>query len=308
MSMPQRMVRRLERTKALDGVAKPVSKAVQAAVRPRLIRNLLSGTYFGHPSHPALTDVTIGAWTMAALLDAVGRDEDEMAADLLVGTGIISAVPTALTGLNDWSDTLEGDRRVGLVHATTNTVALSLYTASAVMRAKGDRTTGKALGYAGFGVMSIGAYLGGHLSFVKGVNVNHTAWQDGPEEWTPVIGADELTDGQHRVVDAAGVQVLLHKMDGKVYGLAATCSHMGGPLGEGTFEQGCVTCPWHGSTFRFADGGVRRGPASTPQPCYETRIEGGRIEVRLAPTGIPKDKHEKRATKTNRRVLTRIPS
>ena len=308
MSMPQRTVRRLEQAKALDGVAKPVSKAVQTAVKPRMIRNLLSGTDLGHPLHPVLTDVTIGAWTMAALLDAVGRREDEMAADLLVGTGIISAVPTALSGLNDWSDTMEGDRRVGLVHAVSNSLALSLFAASAIARAKGHRGKGRALGFAGFGAMSIGAYLGGHLSFVKGVNVNRTAWQEGPQEWTPVIRADELTDGQHRVVDAAGVQVLLHKMDGKVYGLDATCSHMGGPLGEGTFEHGCVTCPWHGSTFRFSDGGIQRGPASSPQPYYETRIEGGRIEVRLAPAGIPKAEHARGTIRTRRRVLTRIPS
>lgn len=72
MSMPQKMMRRLERAEALDGAAKPVSKAVQRAVRPRLVRNLLSGTNLGHPLHPTLTDVPIGAWSMAALLDIAG--------------------------------------------------------------------------------------------------------------------------------------------------------------------------------------------------------------------------------------------
>ncbi|CND88672.1 rieske (2Fe-2S) domain-containing protein [Mycobacterium tuberculosis] len=308
MSMPQKMVRRIERAKVLDKGAKPVAKTVRMAVRPRLIRNLLSGTNLGHPLHPTLTDVTIGAWCMGSLLDAVGRRQDEMAADLLVGAGVAAAVPTALSGFNDAAYTRGGSLRVAFVHALINTTALSLYTASVIARAKGDRTKGKALGYAGFGMMSVGAYLGGHLSFVKGVNVSRNAWEEGPEEWTPVMGADELPDGQHRVVDAAGVQVLLHKMDGQVYGLAATCSHLGGPLGEGTFEHGCVTCPWHGSTFRFSDGGIRRGPASSPQPCYETRIEGGRIEVRLAPAGIPRAAHHKGTSRTARRVLARIPS
>ncbi len=208
---------------------------------------------------------------------------------MLVMTGVASAVPTALTGLNDWSDTLDGDRRVGMVHATANTAALSLYVASLIARAQGNRSRGKILGFVGFGVLGVSAYLGGHLSFVKGVNVNRTAWQEGPDEWTPTLAEDALAEGDHRVVDAGGVQVLLHKMDGMVYALAATCSHMGGPLGDGTFERGCVTCPWHGSTFRFADGGIVRGPASTPQPCYETRIHGGRIEVRIAgkpPEGV----------------------
>ncbi|MFE9105608.1 Rieske 2Fe-2S domain-containing protein [Actinomadura geliboluensis] len=287
MRMPQKMVRRLERAKSLDGVAKPVAKVVQKAVRPRPVRNTLSGTNLGHPLHPSLTDVPIGAWTMAALLDAAGGRDAEPSADLLIGTGIAAAVPTALTGLNDWSDTLGKERRVGLVHALGNSAALSLYIASVITRMKGDRQTGKALGYAGLGMMAIGAYLGGHLSFVRGVNVNRNAWQEGPEEWTPVLGEHDLAEGGHRIAEAGGVQILLHRMGGKVYALDATCGHMGGPLDEGTFEHGCVTCPWHGSTFRFSDGGVVRGPASTPQPCYETRIENGRVEVRMPPVGVP---------------------
>ncbi|MFB4304596.1 Rieske 2Fe-2S domain-containing protein [Actinomadura sp. GTD37] len=308
MSMPQKMVRRLERAEPLDKAAKPLSKLVQRAVQPRFVRNMLSGTNLGHPLHPALTDVTIGAWSMATLLDAVGGCEAEPAADLLVKTGVIAAVPTALTGMNDWSDTLDGDRRVGLVHAAANTVALGLFAASMVERARGNRFSGKALGFAGFGFMSMSAYLGGHLSFTKGVNVNRTAWQEGPEDWTPVLGENELAEGGHRTADAGGVQILLHRTDGKVYALAATCSHMGGPLPEGTFERGCVTCPWHGSTFRFKDGGIVRGPASSPQPCYETRVHDGRIEVRVPPEGIPVGPAKERHARTSRRLLARIPA
>jgi nitrite reductase/ring-hydroxylating ferredoxin subunit/uncharacterized membrane protein len=306
MSMPQKMVRRLERAEALDGAAGPVSRAVQWAVRPRLVRNLLSGTNLGHPLHPTLTDVPIGAWSMAALLDTVGGPESEPAADLLVQTGVVAALPTALTGLNDWSDTLEGERRVGLVHAAANTVALGLYAASAVERARGNRRRGKMLGFAGLGVMAASAYLGGHLSFVRGVNVNRTAWEQGPEEWTPTLMEAELADGDHRTVDADGVQILLYRTSGKVYALAATCSHMGGPLGEGTFEDDCVVCPWHGSTFRFADGGIVRGPASTPQPSYETRVENGRIEVRVPPKGVPEGAAEEHAHRRSRRAATGV--
>lgn len=307
MSMPHRAVRRLEKAETLDKVAKPVSSAAKRMVRPRLVRNLLSGTNLGHPLHPPLTDVPIGAWTMAGLLDAVGGREAEPAADLLVTAGVVAAVPTAVTGVNDWSDTLGSERRVGLVHAAANSAALTLYAASLVARARGARRKGKALGFAGFGVMAVSAYLGGHLTFVKGVNVNRTAWQQGPDEWTPVLAAAELAEGEHRTADADGVRILLHRTDGMVYALAATCSHMGGPLGEGTFEGGCVTCPWHGSTFRFADGGIVRGPASTPQPCYETRIQGGRIEVRVPPAAAPADVAEDRAHRARRR-LARTPA
>ncbi|MEU8343738.1 Ferredoxin subunit of nitrite reductase or a ring-hydroxylating dioxygenase [Actinomadura meyerae] len=301
MRMPQKMVHRLERAKSLDGAAKPVAKLVQKAVRPRPVRNTLSGTNLGHPLHPTLSDVPIGAWTMAGLLDAVGGCDAEPSADLLVGTGIAASVPTALSGLNDWSDTLGEERRVGFVHALSNSVALSLYIASLVMRMKGDRRAGKALGYAGLGMMSVGAYLGGHLSFAQGVNVNRHAWEHGPEEWTPVLGEHELAEGQHRTAEVGGVEILLHRMDGKVYAIDSVCSHMGGPLDEGTFEQGCVTCPWHGSTFRFSDGGIVRGPASMPQPSYETRIENGRIEVRMPPVGVPAGPAEEHGTKAGRR-------
>jgi nitrite reductase/ring-hydroxylating ferredoxin subunit/uncharacterized membrane protein len=282
MSILHRTARRLERMEALDRLAKPVASAVHQVLRARVIRNLLSGTNLGHPLHPMLTDVPIGAWTMATLLDTVGGAAAEPAADMLVGTGIIAAVPTATSGLNDWSDTSGPEARVGLVHAMANTATLGLYVASFAARARGSRRRGRALGLAGFGVMLTGAYLGGHLSYVRGVNVNRTAWEQRPTEWTPVLPDTELAEGKPHVAEADGVPVLLYRAAGQVHALSGTCSHMGGPLGEGTVSDGCVTCPWHGSTFRFADGTIVRGPASTPQPLYQTRIHEGHIEVRAA--------------------------
>jgi nitrite reductase/ring-hydroxylating ferredoxin subunit len=252
MNILRQAVRRIERFEALDKVARPLAGAVGRAVRPR----------------------------MSALLDAAGGPAAEGAADLLVAAGVVAAVPTAAAGLNDWSDTVGPQTRVGLVHAALNTTALSLYLASLVARARGRRRAGQALGLAGLGVLTGGAYLGGHLSFGMGVNVNRTAWEQRPDQWTPVLADTELADGTFRKADAVGVPVLLYRTAGTVYALDSTCTHMGGPLAEGTISDGCVTCPWHGSTFRFADGTIVRGPASTPQPRYQTRIQDGRIEVR----------------------------
>ena len=280
MNILHKTLRRLERLEVLDKVARPLAGTVGRAVRPRVVRNLLSGTDLGHPLHPLLTDLPIGAWVMSALLDAVGGPAAEGAADLLVAAGVVAAVPTAAAGLNDWSDTTGPETRVGLVHATLNTTALSLYLASLIARARGRRRGGQALSLAGLGALMGGAYLGGHLSFGMGVNVNRTAWQQRPDQWTPVLADTELADGQHRTADAGGAPVLLYRTGGTVYALASTCTHMGGPLAEGTVSDGCVTCPWHGSTFRFAGGTIVRGPASTPEPCYQTRIQDGRIEVR----------------------------
>jgi nitrite reductase/ring-hydroxylating ferredoxin subunit/uncharacterized membrane protein len=283
VSMLHDLVRRVEQAEALDRPAKPLARVIGRLVRPRAVRNLLSGTYVGHPLHPMLTDLPIGAWGMSALLDAVGGPAAEPAADLLVQAGVAAAIPTAASGLNDWSDTNGRESRVGLVHAMAMTTALSLYVASAAARARGSRRGGKALGLAGLAILLAGSYLGGHLSFVLGVNVNRTAWQDGPQEWTPVLADADLAEGEHRKVDAAGVPVLLYRTAGRLCALASTCSHMGGPLEEGTVAEGCVTCPWHGSTFRFADGGIARGPASTPQPLYQAQARDGQIEVRISP-------------------------
>lgn len=274
------LVAAIEESSRLDGVSSALATAVGRAVRPRLIRNLLSGTPTGHPLHPVLTDLPIGAWSMATLLDTLGGRNSAPAADILVWTGIATAVPTAAAGLNDWSDTEGKARRTGLVHAATNSTALCLYTSSALARAAGRRGLGKTLGLAGFGFLMLGGFLGGHLTYARAVNVNKTADRSGPTDWTPALSEGALSDGGHRRVEVEGVSLLLYRSGPEIHALDSVCSHMGGPLDEGEFADGCVACPWHGSTFRLANGSVVRGPATHPQPAYETRQNNGQIEIR----------------------------
>lgn len=281
-ALGSRMTSTIEGMDGLDAISKPLVAWVGKAVGPTPIRNLASGTPLGHPAHPLLTDVPIGAWTMATLLDLIGGKAAEPAADLLVKVGIVSALPTAATGLNDWSDTYGPETRLGLVHAGSVVSALVLYTASARCRSRGNRRRAKAIGMLGAGALLTGGYLGGHLSFTKGVNVNRLAWEYGPGDWTPVLPEADLPDGEHRKVDAGGTDVLLYRSGSQIWALSNTCSHMGGPLDEGTFESGCVTCPWHGSVFRMSDGSIDRGPACVPQSRYETRVTDGQVEVRAA--------------------------
>jgi len=82
--------------------------------------------------------------------------------------------------------------------------------------------------------------------------------------------------------DIAGRDVLLVRQGGAVRALADRCNHRGGPLHRGALEDGCVTCPWHASRFRLEDGSVDRGPATSPQPTYDVRVAGDRIEIRSA--------------------------
>lgn len=280
MAVSTAMIKRIEGFAPTDRVARPLQRLASRLVAPTPVRNALSGTYVGHPLHPMLTDVPIGSWLAAALLDTVAGEPGERAADLLVSAGIAAALPTALSGLNDWSDTYGPDTRVGLAHAAGNVATLGLFASSLGLRLGGRRTAGRAVGYAGLVTLMGAAYLGGHLTFVRGINVNHTAFEERPSEWTDVAADTDVPEGKTVKVTAGGASVLLHRADGRLYALASTCSHLGGPLEEGSVSGGCVTCPWHGSIFRLADGRIVRGPASTPQPTYEARVAGGRVEVR----------------------------
>ncbi|MGH8933624.1 MAG: Rieske 2Fe-2S domain-containing protein [Egibacteraceae bacterium] len=264
----------------LDKVAKPVAKTVQKVVPPGPVKDALSGTWLGHPVHPLATDVVIGAWTSALVLDLVGGERSAPAAKTLTGLGILSAVPTAAAGLSDWSDSLGKERRIGLVHAGANITALVLYSLSYLARRNGDTASGKALGLAGATVVSVGGYLGGHLVFRLGVWVDRNAWTEGATDWQAVADEAELDEGKPVVVHAGDQDVLLVRLGGQIHALGDTCSHAGGPLHEGSLSDGCVTCPWHGSQFRLSDGHLQRGPATGHQPAYDARVDGGKVSVR----------------------------
>ena len=273
-------MKRLERAEALDQPAGRLAGVVHAATRPRLVKNALSGTWLGHRLHPLMIPLPIGFWSGALLFDLVATRRARWAADTLVGAGIAAALPTAAAGLSDWSDAEQEARRVGLVHASCNSLALACYTASLVARLLGARKAGVGLGLAGAAAITAGGYLGGHLSYVQAVGVERKRFAGGPAEWTAVLDAAELEEGRPRVVRAGDADVLLYREAGRLHALWARCTHLGGPLAEGDFADGCVRCPWHGSTFRLADGKVVRGPAAASQPVYEVRVTDGTVEVR----------------------------
>ena len=275
------LLERIEKAEGLDSVARPLAKAVAKVVPHGPVKDALSGTWLGHPLHPLLTDVAIGSWTSAFFLDVFGGEATEAAADGLVGAGVVSALPTALAGLSDWSDLLGAERRVGLIHATANVLAVACYGFSWVARRKGDRSRGVALGLLGASIATVGGYLGGHLSYRQGVNVDRNAWKEGPEEWVDVAAEGDLPEGRAVAADAEGVRVCLVKRGGEVHAIADVCGHAGGPLHEGELDgEGRITCPWHGSTFRVEDGAVVHGPATGPQPDFEARVQDGRVSVR----------------------------
>lgn len=270
---------------ALDGPAEKVSTAVRGVLGTGTVKDLLSGTWLGHALHPLLTDVPIGAWTSATILDLAGGADSAPAAERLIGVGIAAALPTAVSGLSDWADSTLGDdevRRVGAVHAVANVSALALYGASWAARKRGRHGRGVLLGLAGAAGLGVGGFLGGHLSYARGIGVDQTAFDVEATDWTDALGDGELAEGEAKRVSVAEVGVMVTRQQGRVFALAEACSHRGGPLHEGEIADGCVTCPWHGTIFRLADGSVERGPTTYPQPAYDVRVREGRIELKSA--------------------------
>jgi nitrite reductase/ring-hydroxylating ferredoxin subunit/uncharacterized membrane protein len=280
------VVDKLENAKPLDPVVKAVRGIVSKALGPQAVRDALHGVWLGHPLHPILTDVPIGMWSAAAVLDLLPGTAP--ASTALVAVGCAAAVPTAFSGWADWSELHPQQQRVGLVHAASNVLALSCYVASLAARMQGRTVRGRALALVGLGAMTAGGYLGGHLSFRQAAGANHAADTIDlfPSGWQPIGSLADLPDGElaKRTVD--GVDVLVVRRGQHVDVLANKCSHLSGPLSDGEFTveagQGCVVCPWHGSTFRLADGVVLHGPATSPQPRFETRVSGGTVEVKLS--------------------------
>jgi nitrite reductase/ring-hydroxylating ferredoxin subunit len=262
----------------LDEIADPVQEAVNAVPQP--VRDLLDGVWFGNPLHPALTDVPIGAWSAAFVLDFVGSES----ADGALAVGILGALPAALTGLNDWSHLKDEARRIGTVHALLNSAGLTLNVLSLVARRGGHRGLGRMLSGAAYAGTLVSAHLGGHLSFGLGVRVNRTAFESPRERYAPVCDESELNGGKLVGVELEGESVVVSRSEasGEVCAIAATCSHLGGPLDEGKRDGDTVVCPWHGSRFDLCTGEVQGGPAVYPQPRYETRVRSGKVEIRIA--------------------------
>ena len=277
---PRRIPNVVESAAFLDGPADALMAAVSRAIPAGPVKDAVSGTWLGHALHPVLTDLPIGFWTSAWMLDLIGGKRSANAARMLVGLGIASAVPTAVTGASDWADTAAPEKRVGLVHAAANSVALACYIVSFVHRVRGRRAKGVLWGWFGAGAATAGGALGGHLVQSLGIGVDNTVFERAPKEWTAAGRAHDLVEGEPALVSADGVDVVIVQEGDRLLALADRCSHRGGPLHEGDVVLGCLECPWHQSRFRLEDGEVAQGPAVHPQPRYEARIVDGVVEVR----------------------------
>jgi nitrite reductase/ring-hydroxylating ferredoxin subunit/uncharacterized membrane protein len=281
MSVGMRIVSSLEKATVLDRVVAPAQKAARR-LRPGRVRDGLHGVWLGHPVHPMLVQAPIGAWMSAGVLDL--WPGTEAAARRLVAFGLIASAPAVLAGAADWSEQHEQQMRVGVVHALANATAVGLYGASLVAR---GTVAGRALRYAGLFSAGIGGFLGGHISFRQAGGANHAEAVPHLLEsgWHELTAINELPEGRPVRKLLGEVPLLVVRQGENAHVLADRCSHLSGPLSDGDVKDGCVTCPWHGSVFRLSDGGVARGPATAPQPAFETEVRGGVLWVCLPGAG-----------------------
>jgi nitrite reductase/ring-hydroxylating ferredoxin subunit/uncharacterized membrane protein len=274
-------------SKPLDEkIQKAIDKALYANGNPaaQKVRDFLNGTWLGEPLHAALTDVPIGAWTVAMVFDALAmmdsRYEFALAADTSIAIGLAGAAGAAITGVTDWSDVDPPARRLGLIHGLLNVGATTLFATSLIMRKRKARNAGRGFAALGYALMTFSAHLGGKMVYEHRVGVDRTAGETFPENFTAVLPESNLQENTPTRAMYQGSPILLVRRGERLFAMAETCSHFSGPLSEGKLEGDSIVCPYHSSRFALEDGRVLNGPAVHPQPCLEVRARNGVIEVR----------------------------
>jgi nitrite reductase/ring-hydroxylating ferredoxin subunit/uncharacterized membrane protein len=275
----------LEHLVVLDPVIDRVHGVVDAVLKPRALEDVLHGVPAGHPLHPALVLVPAGAWIGAAVLDVVPGTE--RAARVLVGAGVLGALPAIAAGWADWARSRRQQQRVGIVHAVANETAWVLYSASWLARRGGRDGLGKALGLAGFGLVGLGGYLGGHLGYRQAVGANHAegVLERFPAGWHTVGVLDDLPQESAVRIEVGGEPLFVLRRGGAVDVLADVSTHLGEPLSDGVLDdpghRRATVTTTRGSVFEIATGEVVHGPATAPALRFETRVQGELLQVRL---------------------------
>lgn len=251
----------------------------------KLLQDFLNGSWLGHSLHPVVVDVVVGGSTAALLLQALtwlGVPDLRVALIWILALTWLAGLSAIVTGLTDFKDTATGDERnlVGL-HGLINIVAtVALIGAFLALLAGADAIAGWVLVVA-YLVLSVGAFVGGHVVFKYGYMVNRNAFARGKaaKEFSAVLPAADLADGTPTRAMLGTTALVVVRRGDLVFVLKETCSHAGGPLSEGQLAGDTVVCPWHGSAFRLRDGAVRHGPAATRQVAYRARVNGDQVEV-----------------------------
>ncbi|MFD7368816.1 Rieske 2Fe-2S domain-containing protein [Nocardiopsis alba] len=261
-------------------------KAIAERLPEGPVRDFLYGVWTGHPLHPIMVHLPLGSWVGAVVLDTLPGDHRRSAA-ALVDLGLLGVLPTAVSGLADWSRQHERQQRVGVVHASINGVGTVLFGASCAARRTGRHGWGRAFALAGLGAVGLGGALGGHIAYYRagGANSADALIDLTPDGWHDLGALEDFPEEGLGQGDIEGVPVVVTRTGGSVFAALGACPHMGAPLAEGELVDGCVRCPWHGSEFRVDGGTVVHGPATAALETFETSVVDGRLMVRLLRPG-----------------------
>lgn len=252
----------------------------------KLLQDFLNGSWLGHSLHPVLTDVVVGGATMVVFLDILrvffNVDSLEDATTWALGLTVLAGVGTILTGLTDFKDTATGDERnVTGMHGVINIIAVVIFFISLLQRFGGGHDAAFWVALLAYLVISVGAYIGGHVVFKYGYMVNHNAFARGrrAKDFTAIMPAADLPDATPTKATFGATTLVVVRRGDVVYALKETCSHAGGPLADGKLVGDNIECPWHFSQFRLSEGAVRHGPATSRQVAYRARITDGQVEI-----------------------------
>jgi nitrite reductase/ring-hydroxylating ferredoxin subunit/uncharacterized membrane protein len=270
--------------KTSTDIARSIHNAVLQREEAREFADALHGTWLEHPLHPALTDFVVGAWVLGTIMDSISclrpsRSTDK-AADLLISIGNIAAVPTALSGMADFSTAPKSSIATAATHAIMNAGGLLLNLMSSSRRRSGRRNAGRCLSATASSLLLVSAWLGGKLVYDQKVGVNKIPEADSISDWKFAGGEYDLRESTPKRVEVDGAPVAICRCGTRINAIGAVCGHEGGPLEKGKVEGTHVTCPWHQSVYDLQDGHVVHGPSTYPEPVYETRVLDGNVEIR----------------------------
>lgn len=290
--MFESVIDQIERNDRITTLAAKLKGVAEPVIGDGLVRDVLTGRWVGHPAHPAVVIAPLAGWFAGTLLDVVGGSFARRSAQRLVGFGTLAAMPAATTGVAEWLTTSKAEERVGTVHAALADGATVMYATSWLLRTRRHHRAAVAAGLAGAALAGATAFMGGHLSFRRGVGVNTGAFQSGPQDWV-ALELDDEASPDHAVRGVANglpyaVVAATPSASAAIdvpHVMESRCSHRGGPLHEGEVVDGCLECPWHGARFDLDTGEVRRGPASAPQPVYDVADHDGRLLIRRDESG-----------------------
>jgi nitrite reductase/ring-hydroxylating ferredoxin subunit/uncharacterized membrane protein len=281
----QRLATFLEKQEALDRIGRKINEKVNSVLegtgRKEQLTSFLNGAWLGHPLHPALVTIPAGAFAIAALLDVLSlpRGRASGAATPAIAVGVLGGLAAAPAGLADWKDLTDQQRRVGLGHAALNAGAIGFYLWSLLFRLLGGGPA-RLTGFLGFSLVSLSAYLGGHIVFRLQGGVAHLAHVEPPDEARFSLDAVHLEPGKPKRLEANGYPIVLSEVDGRIYALADVCTHLGCSLADGSIELDRIVCSCHGSAFALANGRVLRGPATAPVLSFEVTKSADGVSLR----------------------------